>query len=108
MKLTAETNLQELVSMIGEQNVNASHRALLDGAEVFLFFSPEEVMNDTSLTDKEKKKCIKLFVKTNSSYAGWVRTKKNHYIPGIHPSVRYNSHADVIGGEIPYDWSGIH
>lgn len=99
MKLTAETKLEELVSIIGEQNVEASRRALLDGAEV---------MNDASLTEGEKQECIKLFAETNGSYAGWVRAKKNHYIPGIHPSVHYNSHGDVIGENTPSHWSGIH
>ncbi len=108
MKITAETKLQELISVIGEQNVEASRMALLDRAEVFLFFSPEEVMDDASLTDKEKRECIKLFVETNGSYAGWVRAKKNHYIPGVHPSMRYNSHGDVIGENTPSHWSGIH
>lgn len=103
MKIETKNQIEELRLIIGDENAEASLRALSDKAETFVFFSEEEI-NTSELSEEEKLECIKLFKDTNGIFAGWCRVKPI-LMPGF-PDSSYDSHGNYRSNDGGCGWFG--
>lgn len=55
MRIKTIKEAEAVRDLIGDQNVEACRKALVDGAQVWFFRDVEEIENDSDLTKKEKK-----------------------------------------------------
>lgn len=77
MKITTEGQINELESLIGQENAEASRRLLTEGGELWVFRTVEELEADSDLSEQIKIQCKKEFAETDGKYAGWYRLPEN-------------------------------
>lgn len=89
-------DIDSVRQIIGDQNADASVRALADGACVWVFLTVEELDTDLELSLEEKAQCREIFAHTGGVYAGWVRMPVR-LVLGFTVMPGYDSHGNFHG-----------
>lgn len=100
MEIKSMEDLEKVRQLIGEQNFNATKRALNDGARFRVFKSPGELEANENLLPKEKEACQKKF--EEQDWASWVRPPSRipspEHVLGIWHDDYMDSHGNMHYG----------
>lgn len=81
MKISTVEQAESFLNLVGEQNYRGMLRALADGAEVWVFISPEDI-EASELSVEEKVQCQSIW-QIGLGYAGWIRVPEHRVIKMI-------------------------
>ena len=101
MRILSVEQLQEFITLIGEENVEGCTKALADNVKVWVFRTEAEVKEEQELTKEEKQFCFARFA-NGETWAGIFRQ-------GVTPGgTDFNTHDTRLNSRFHSTYGGIH